>query len=113
MMLNRHHRHIVAFLRVRDIQNAPGARRKANRLVVEYPVADVLIALFRQNVGCIPGLSKSRPEPTSRTAAGEGSNDISGLYNVFPLVRNLLHILLGKTVPNEFPAPVEGGTGNR
>src|SRR6266851_4761509 len=50
VMLDQHHRDIVAFLRIGEIDDRLGARRQHHRLVVEHPVADIIVALLGEEV---------------------------------------------------------------
>ena len=66
VMLNQHHRDVVAFLRVRHAHEGTAARVQHNRLVVQNPVADVIVAFFGQDVGRVPCLGQARPKPAAR-----------------------------------------------
>ena len=46
VMLNQHHRDVVAFLRVGNVDDRLAAGLEPDRLIVEHPVGDVVIAVL-------------------------------------------------------------------
>ena len=46
VVLNEHHCHVVAFLRVGDARDGRAFRPQFDRLIVEDPVGDILVSLF-------------------------------------------------------------------
>ena len=75
----------------------------SDRLVVEHPVADVVVAFLDQEIGRLPGLGQAGAEPAARRLAGEGLDRLRGLADVVALVLDLLHVLLGEAVAHELP----------
>ena len=70
VMLDQHHRHVVAFLGVGDVDDRLAARLQPHRLVVEHPVGDVVVAVLLEQVGRLPGLGQAGAEPAARRLAG-------------------------------------------
>ena len=103
-MLYQHHRDVVAFLRVRNVNNGTAARFQYSRLVVQHPVADVVVAFFGQDVGRVPRLGQAGSEPAARTFAREGPNGFRSLDDIGSLVGDLLHIFLAEAVADELPS---------
>src|SRR5439155_1171046 len=78
-------------------------------LIVEHPIADILVAFLREDVGRVPCLGQAWSEPSARPTARERRDGGRRLLNVDALVRNLLHVLLSEAVTDEFPLAVERG----
>src|SRR5205807_10065438 len=75
-------------------------------LVVEHPVADIIVALFGEEVGRRPGLGQAGAEPAARGFAGGLADRRRGAPDVVALVGDLLHVLLRKAVTDELPLPL-------
>jgi hypothetical protein len=63
VVLDEHHGHVVAFLRVGHVEKRLPSGFEPDRLVVEYPVRDVVVALLDQEIRRFPGLGKPGAEP--------------------------------------------------
>ena len=50
VMLDQHHRHVVAFLGIGDVDDRIGAGLEDHRLVVAHPVGDIVVAFLDQEV---------------------------------------------------------------
>ena len=74
-----------------------------SRLVVQHPVADVIVSFFGQDVGRVPRLGQAGSKPAARPFAREGPNGLRSLDDVGPLVGNLLHVFLAEAVADELP----------
>src|SRR5690348_2720279 len=98
MVLNQHHRDVVAFLRIGDADKRFAVRPKTYGLIVQNPISDIIEAFFGKNVRGVPGLGEPRPEPTSRRTSGVIANGVTRPDDVFALVRHLLHVLLREAV---------------
>src|ERR1700733_13185223 len=103
VMLDQHHGDVVALLRVGNIDDRRRGGLEPDRLVVEHPVGDIVIAFLLQEVRRLPSLGETGAEPAARTFAGRLLNHIGGLADILALVLDLLHIALGKAVAHEFP----------
>ena len=78
-MLDQHHRDVVAFLRVGNVDDRLAAGLEPHRLVVEHPVGDVVVAFLGEDIGRLPGFGEARPEPAARPLAGQPSRCTSAL----------------------------------
>ena len=103
VMLDRDHGDVVDFLRVGHVDDRLAARLQPDRLIVEHPIGDVIVAFFGQDIGRLPGFGEARSEPAARRHAGRLDNDVAGLADVGALVRHFLHVALGEAVPHELP----------
>ena len=103
MMLDQHHGDVVAFLRVGHVEDAPAARLQPHRLVVEHPVAHVVVAFLDQEVRRLPGLGQAGAEPAARRLAGRERDHLARAADVGALVLHLLHVALGEAVADELP----------
>ena len=70
VMLDQHHRNVVALLRVGDIDDRPRARLEQHGFVIEHPVAEVFVTFFGQEVWGLPGFGETGAEPAARILAG-------------------------------------------
>src|SRR3954453_17527874 len=86
VMLDQHHRDIVAFLRVRDVDDRSAARLQHDRLVVGHPVAAVIIPLLGQEVWGFPGLGQSGAEPAAWVFPRRLADCGAGLPDILALV---------------------------
>src|SRR5204862_357160 len=72
-------------------------------LIVKYPIANIVITFFGQNVRCVPGFGQAGTQPSARCTAGKLTDRLSGLHDISALVRDLLHVLLPETMADELP----------
>ena len=105
VVLDQHHRDVVAFLGIGDVDDGARTRLEHHGLVVQHPVGDVFIPLLDQDVGGLPGLGQPRAEPAARPPSGAGLDRIGGAADVEALVLDFLQIALGEAVADELPAP--------
>ena len=103
VMLDQHHRHVVAFLGVGNVDDRLAPRLQPHRLVVQHPVGDVVVAVFLQEIRRLPGFGQAGPEPAARRLAGRLFDRLCGQVDVGLLVRHLLHVALGEAVADELP----------
>jgi len=113
MMLDQHHRHVVAFLCVGKVDDRPGAGLEQDGLIIKDPVAQIVETLFDQNIRGFPGFGEAGAEPSARAFAGKPADRRGGLADVVPLVVDPLHALLSEAVADELPATVERGARDR
>src|SRR5262249_33466790 len=109
VMLDQHHRDVVAFLRVGNVEDRLAARLHPYRLVVEHPVGDIVVAFLGQDVGWFPGLGEAWPEPAARALTGRLLDHLGALADVGTFVLDLLHVALGEAVADELPVAVDAG----
>ncbi len=102
-MLDQHHGDVVALLGVGHVDDRRGAGLQPDRLVVQHPVGDIVVAFLFQQVRRLPGFGETGAEPAARTLAGRGRNHLGGLADVLALVLDLLHVALGEAVTHELP----------
>ena len=80
MMLDQHHRDVVAFLRVGQVDDRlAAARLQPHRLVVERQVADMIVTRLGEEVGRLPRLGETRAEPATRIFAGRLSDETDAI----------------------------------
>jgi hypothetical protein len=87
------------YLRAPVGRRAPNHRRTITRL--------------NEQVRRFPGFGEARSQPTAWATAGVLSDHLGGAGNISGLVFHLLHILLRKTMPHEFPVAIARGPSNR
>jgi hypothetical protein len=109
VVLNQHHRNVVALLGIGHAHQRPRPRLHHRRLIVEHPIADVLVAFLLEDVRRVPRLGQARSEPSARPAPRERRDGGRRLLDIDTLVRHLLHVLLSEAVTDEFPMAVERG----
>ena len=85
------------------VEHRLGAGLEPDRLVVEHPVGDIVVAFLDQKVGRFPGFGQPRTKPAARRLAGRFQNKLPRLADVGALVLHFLHIALGESVADEFP----------
>src|SRR5262245_6429055 len=109
VMLDQHHRDVVAFLRVGNVENRLAARLHPYRLVVEHPVGDVIVAFLGKNIRRFPCFGESRPEPAAWTLTGRFFDHFGAFADIRAFVLDLLHVALGVTVADELPFAIDAG----
>src|SRR6476661_2142441 len=107
VMLDQHHRDVVAFLRVGNVEDRLAARLHPHRLVVEHPVGDIVVTFLGKDIGRFPGFGEARSEPAARPLAGRLLDHFGTFTDVGALVLDLLHVALGEAVADELPFAVE------
>src|SRR2546426_9063797 len=107
VVLNGDYRNIIEFYCIWDANELAGARFEHHRLVVQNPIANVFVAFFSKDVGCLPRLGQTGTEPSARPTAGECTNHFRRFGDVGSLVGDLLHVLLSESMTDEFPFALE------
>ena len=103
----------IAFLGIGHVQQRLGSCLQPDRLVIEHPVGDIIVAFLDQQIRRVPSFGQSWTEPAARRRAGSFGDHRAGLANVGALVLDLLHVPLGEAVAHELPAAIARGPHDR
>src|SRR3954463_16460617 len=75
-----------------------------HRLIIQNPVADVIVAFFNKDIRRLPRFGQARSKPASWRATGVEFDGFRSFSNVRTLVFHFLHVLLTKAMTDKFPA---------
>src|SRR5262249_13443167 len=107
MVLERHHHDVMNLEIVGKRDNRAVGGLECDWLVVQYPVADIFDAGFREVIERVERLRQSGAEPSARPPPPELLDDIHRFVDGCPLVIELVHRHLVVAVGIEFPSVVD------
>src|SRR3954453_3130376 len=75
-----------------------------HRLIIQNPVADVIVPFFYKDIRRLPRFGQARSKPATWRATGVEFDGFQSFSNVRTLVFHFLHVLLTKAMTDKFPA---------
>src|SRR5579883_1801713 len=104
LMLERHQHNVVLLEIIRERDDGAGRRPQCDRLIVKYPIANILDPGLSEIVDGLVGLCEPWAKPPPRTLAREAFKRIDCLDNGGALIGKLLHRYLLDAVSIELPS---------